>query len=165
MPEPPPDFPAGQSLDLQRSEAEYLLDRIQTRVGGTLLAWFADRAQAVEGVEAPWEHPQAAQLPSDLAGPLEHARVFSELMHGALLVYNLLLSRQLENEAWIARYDGKLQSWADAVAADRRRIEAWDRRAFWELAYGLNPRIPAATRTFVDQWIDLALEDPLRVGD
>lgn len=164
MPEPPNGFPDGQSLKLAREEAAYLRDRIQQRVDGTLLAWFAANGKPAEGVEAAWAHPQAGELPARLAEPLEHARVFAELMTGAILVYNLLLSQKLPNDRWIGRYERRLAEWAGGIEDDSRRIGAWDREAFWELAYGCNPRIPAATRAFVDRWIDLALEDPAGVG-
>ena len=158
MPARPKHFPAGQTLELNLEEASYLKDRILSRAGGTLLAWLVARGDFGEGTEAPWEHPLAGELPKTLARQLEHARVFSELLHGAAVLYNLMLAEKAENAERIDQHGENLAWWADQVVARRAQLEAWDREDFWKTVRGVNSRIPPSTQSFVNTWMDLALD-------
>ncbi len=156
----PQDFPNGQTLKLSLEEARYLQDRIRAMVPGTLLTWMVDNADPVDGVEAPWAHPQVGELPANLKSKLEHARNFAELMRGAALLYNLMLA---EKRAWqerIDEYREAMANWAGRVEAENIRFGVWDRNAFWTTVFSVNPRVPQPTRRFVNAWLDLALEAP-----
>ncbi len=157
MPMLPKHFPQGQTLELNLEEASYLKDRILSRAGGTLLAWLVGEGDFGEGAEAPWEHPLVGELPAGLARPLEHAQVFSGLMHGAAFLYNLMLAEKAENEERIDQHGENLAWWADQVVAWRAQLSVWDRQGFWATVRAVNRRIPPSTQTFVNTWMDLAL--------
>ena len=157
MPALPKDFPRGQEMALSGEEAGYLKDRILSRVGGTLLAWLVARGDAGEGAEAPWEHPLAGELPAELARQVAHARAFSELMHGAALLYNLMLAEKAGREELEEDHGKALAERGKQIVGRRAQLGAWDRGDFWRTVLGVNPRVPESTRGFVDAWIDLAL--------
>jgi hypothetical protein len=157
LPARPKYFPTDQTLELSRDEALYLQDRIHATVGDSLLAWLVDRGDARGHVEAPWEHPVVGELPADLARQLEHARVFSELMHGAAFLYNLMLAREARLPERIDQHGESLAKWADQVRGRRPQLVAWDRSDFWSTVFEVNPRIPPSSERFINDWMDLAL--------
>jgi hypothetical protein len=93
---PPTDFPDKCSLTLTRREAEYLAERIRLSpaCAGSLLAELVAQRKRIGDIAFPWEHPHCAKLPPKLREILGHAHNFSEVMHGAPLLYNLILAEQ-----------------------------------------------------------------------
>jgi hypothetical protein len=132
-----------------------------------LLAWLVGRGDFGDGAEAPWEHPLVGDLPVMLARQLEHAQVFSELMHGAAVLYNLMLAEKAQNAELIDQHGENLAWWADQVAARWTQLDVWDREDFWKTVRGVNSGIPVSTQSFVDTWMDLALGsgDPSTLRD
>jgi hypothetical protein len=98
--------------------------------------------------------------PIEVAGVVRHAQLFSVAMHGAALLYNLLIAGRYEHagltrvEEPVADYREQLKDWVAECAAARHQIANWDRVAMWHLVHDTNPRIGPATRLFVDRWID-----------
>ena len=84
-------------------------------------------------------------------------------MHGAALVYNLLVARRarvlnLEGaEAWIEGYVTRLDEWAEECAQETA-WSRWARQEFWALARSGNPNILEPTRRWVDSWLDLVVQ-------
>lgn len=165
LPDVPPDFPVGATLELTRGEAEYLRERLLTRVGDSLLTYLVDRAEPLEACAFPWMLPEAAALPSHLATELFHGQNFSELIHGAPLLYNLMLAECAEQEERRVHYQQQLADWAEHLQARASAFARWDRDAFWHLAQREGARIPYPTRSFINRWWDLALADPHSVAD
>lgn len=157
LPEPPADHPDHASFALRRVEAEYLQDRILQRAPGTLLAFLVDRGRLVEPVGFPWEHPQVGDLPRQLADLLEHARCFSEVMHGVALLYNLMLAELLRRDDWVREYLQWIDEWAALVGQRAARLAAWDRQQFWQLVRSKGAVIPATSHHFIEDWIALVL--------
>jgi hypothetical protein len=155
----PPEFPGKCSLRLTRPEAEYLSERIRLSAtsSGSLLAVLVAQGRPSAEVPFVWQHPFAAQLPAKLSEALDHARNFSEIMHGAPLLYNLMLSEQARRNEGIARYRKEFAKWAQLLAQRARIFAEWKRSRFWELVQEANPRIPGLTKDFIDAWWDLAL--------
>jgi hypothetical protein len=109
----------------------------------------------------PWDVAYKIPLAPPLAEQLNHARNFSEVMHGAALVYNLLLAEQKKGGAFVPEYRDRLAMWWDRLQARRPELLAWDRPAFWRLVLrDLGARVRGVTRQFVDQWLDRALSAP-----
>ena len=163
LPPAPEDFPKKVSLRLEAGEAEYLTERIIACVGGTLLEWLVTDSEPAERVAFPWEHPQFGQMPDHIREQLEHARCYSEVMHGSALLYNLMLAQRAgvdgaeEYEAWMAE-------WAGNVSARMPVLHAWERPRFWELAATKNSRIPLPAKLFSENWIQLVLQgDPAQL--
>jgi hypothetical protein len=165
---PPEDFPKECSLSLTRSEAEYLAERIRLSpaCSGSLLAEFVAQRQRSDDVPFAWEHPHCAALPPKLREMLDHAQNFSEVMHGAPLLYNLILAEQAHWGEGVVKYRRGFGEWAKALSARSRVLAQWNRERFWELVRSVNPRITASTYEFINTWWDLALGgDAARLRD
>lgn len=156
---PPPDFPTECSLSLMRPEAEYLAERIRLSLAssGSLLAELVAQRQRCADVPFAWEHPYSAELPPKLREMLDHAQNFSEVMHGAPLLYNLVLAEQDHWDEGITKYRLGLTDWALLLSEHSRVLAKWDRERFWQLVHAVNPRITNPTYDFINTWWDLAL--------
>ena len=156
---PPDDFPETCSLRLTRREAEYLAERIRLSPAcvGSLLAELVAQRHRCADVAFPWIHPHCAKLPPKLREILDHAHNFSEVMHGAPLLYNLILAEQVRSKQAVANYLQKLGEWADTVTKRSRVLGQWNKAQFWEIVRSENPRITTPTYEFINGWWDLAL--------
>ena len=157
--EAPDEFPEQCSLTLTRREAEYLAERIRLSpaTASSLLAQLVAQQKRIDDVPFVWEHPYAAELPSKLSEQVHHARCFSEVMHGAPLLYNLVLAEQAKWDEGTAKYRQRYADWVQLVATRSQILNDWKRARFWELVRGANPRISGPTHDFINQWWDLAL--------
>jgi len=165
---PPKDFPKECSLSLTRSEAEYLAERIRLSpaCSGSLLAELVVQRRRNDGVSFAWEHPHCADLPPKLREMLDHAQNFSEVMHGAPLLYNLVLAEQAHRRESVSKYRRVVGEWAKSLSERSRALAQWDRKRFWELVRSVNPRITTPTYEFINTWWDIALAgDAARLCD
>lgn len=153
LPDTPADFPSQADFRLTQEEATYLRERLLISCPGSLLAHLVDRCSPVEGVDFPWLHPQAADFPRRQDW-LAHARSFSEAMHGAALLYNLMLAELREDAELVEEYRDWLDNWRAMLAARQATLAGWDRSAFWALVTKTG-HIPGPTRSFVNAWLDL----------
>ncbi len=158
LPDPPKDLLQTASLRLTREEASYLRERIRHTSGDSLLSYLLNARFPMQG-ELPWLHPAAESLPSRLAEPLAHARLFSETMYGAALLYNLLLFEASppgdDHEQNLDILRSELASWCSELQAREAAIEAWDRREFWALVKR-SANVRESTERFVTSWWELA---------
>ena len=155
-------------MSLTRGEAEYLAERIRLSpaCSGSLLAELVAQRKRSDDVAFAWEHPHCAKLPPKLREILDHARNFSDVMHGAPLLYNLILAEQAHWDEGVAKYKRAFGEWAKAVSARSRVLAQWDRKRFWEIVRSVNPRITSPTFEFINAWWDLVLGgDPARLRD
>jgi hypothetical protein len=165
---PPEDFPKECSLRLTRIEGEYLAERIRLSpaCSGSLLAELVAQKRCNTDAAFAWEHPHCAALPARLRELLDHAQNFSEVMHGAPLLYNLILGEQTRRDESVAKYRRDLGGWALLVSERSHALAKWDRERFWELVRSANPRITVPTRQFINSWWDLTLAgDAARLCD
>ncbi|GAA1210870.1 DUF6361 family protein [Rhodoglobus aureus] len=161
LPPFPSSFPnnTGGGFDLNRIEAEWLRDRMLNGSEGSLLAHFIDHRPQSE-TAAPWLEPGAVGASSNSANHLFHARMFSQAVNGASLLYNLLLAEAYEAAGYdrvIGRVDAyreRLSEWQNDRDQASMHLSSWDRSDFWALAYAKNPRINGSSRAFVDTWLD-----------
>jgi uncharacterized protein DUF6361 len=156
---PPRDFPARCSLRLKQREAQYLAERIRLSpaCSGSLLAELVAQQRRNDDVSFPWDLPHRAELPPKLREMLDHAQNFSEVMHGAPLLYNLILSEQARQKDGAAKYREGFAGWAQSLSERARALAQWNRERFWELARSVNPRITAPTYEFINSWWELSL--------
>jgi hypothetical protein len=154
LPPTPEGLLESTTFTLTRGEALYLRERIRTAAPGSLLDLFANRARPARHVGFPWRHPDVAKLPSEVAERLQLARVFSEVMLGASLLYNLMLAEERPLEARAREYRARLEEWAGDIAVP----PDWSWDEFWAVALLSNPRIPLTTRRFIEQWFALVSE-------
>lgn len=156
LPVRPPGFPREASFALTADEADYLRDRILSCCAGTLLAYLANHPQGGDEAGFPWEHRLAPTLPPRLQSLVAHAQSFSEVMHGAALLYNLMLA-ELQQPDWVEEYSGLLETWFGTLQGRAAEVLAWDRLQFWNTVKGTGARIPPPTYTFVEAWVERVL--------
>ena len=98
LPRPPAGWLDTTDFRLSQDEARYLTDRINFAAPNSLLAYLLHVATPPGETNFPWEHMPPAELPPHLGEELDHAQNFSETMHGAALLYNLMLAREKESK-------------------------------------------------------------------
>ena len=138
--------------------AEYLRDRFRSRAPESLITWLLNREELRGAFPFPWDHPLLPEAPAGLQDAIDHGRNFSELMHGAALLYNLMLADRLNHAEWIEKYREALSEWAETSRSEEH--VAWDRGAFWRLVYGVNSRIAPAARSFCEDWFAQVFSTP-----
>ncbi|ADG76159.1 conserved hypothetical protein [Cellulomonas flavigena DSM 20109] len=158
LPPPPADLLTRATFDLTPVEEEYLSDSIARATAGSLLAWLVHHPPP-ELATYVWEIATLGSLPADLAETVDHARRFHTAIHGAVLLYNLLLARRRSMDEAVAGYESDLALWRGELQSTGA-LDGWDRVAWWTTVIRLNPEIRPLTRVFVDQWLDLVTSDP-----
>lgn len=164
LPQVPDGFPAhlDSGLDLTEDEAAWLRDRMRLGAPDTLLAHLLQTESRPDtDSRAPWQDSSAARVRGELARQLTHAELFSLGMHGAALLYNLLVAERYEHAEFttledpVDRYRDELESWAYEVEAESRWSH-WDRADLWSDVTAQNARIAGNLRMrgFVDFWLD-----------
>ncbi len=159
LPSPPPGFPDTCSLRMRSEDAEYLRERIQFEPGcrGSLLSELVATSLPVSELEFIWQHPNRESFIPAHQRLLEHAQNFSELMHGAALLYNGILAEECAHDKWIEEYSNLFELWAGVMAARRKAFTDWNRNDFWQQVAMGNPHIRNSTKKFIDAWWDLVL--------
>lgn len=165
-PEPPRDLWNETTLDFASHEAAFMADQIAIYTRGSLLAELI-QAPAKELPEAPWLHPALEGVRDRTKVWLHHAEMFSHVMHGAALVYNLMLSERaaqvgltIGDGELVDRYRQALERWSEELLTDWATISTWDQDDFWAVVLDANPRIPFLTQRFVREWISFATTQP-----
>ena len=95
---------------------QYLRERIRDRCAGTMLATLVERRHAWPEVGFAWQL-DVPELPAEQRQILDHARRFSETMHGASLLYNHALAVANDDQTRIDEYRASLELWATAAVA------------------------------------------------
>lgn len=157
LPAPPGDFPSAVNFALSREEAEFIRDRIQVACPNSLLSFLALHCEPAD-TQAPWEHPDYGSFSEQHKELLTNARLFSEVMYGAALSYNLQLARLRNNEDLVAKYQTSFDEWIDNLPLEE--IRAWSASRLWELTMDHGHTISTQTRSFVQQWIDHTRKSP-----
>ncbi len=154
----PDAFPEGATLELTPDEAAYLRERVMTSCADSLLAYLLRYRVDVDGVEFAWQ--LGIELPESLGELLHHGQNFSEMIHGAQLLYNLILAEQTKKADRVTEYRELLDQWWETVESRRSSLRSWDQVRFWTTVYRVNPRITSRAKSFVQSWIDLVLASP-----
>lgn len=164
LPEAPEGFPEEASFVLRPEDAEYLRERVLAHCPDSLLAHLLRERIAVDEAAFAWA---LRPLPSTLQRIVDHGRNFSECIHGAQLLYNLILAEKKRAEELYDWFRSRFDTWGSLIQSNAARLHAWNRREFWEIVHRENPRLSPRARAFVDGWIDRALEasDPAALGD
>ena len=158
------------NFTLTQDEATWLAERIVDAVPDSLLQFLVMRGKRQSSnARYAWDEPEAAAAEGPVRDALDEARRFAIAMHGAALLYNLLLAERAEevrlsgHEGRRDQYKSRLDEWQE----DFQEINAgaWDLNGLWALV-GTQGR-PAAlpTRSFVCEWVDLARESGGRPAD
>ena len=151
LPDPPPGFPRCITLALTGEEAGYLQERVKYAAPDSLVAHLFLHARPVD-CRFPWEHPDYAGFTEAHKTVLLHARLFSEVMYGAALLYNLLLARGAQREKGIESYTNRLQHWSEEL--DRTELNRWSLAELWAILHGQAHTITLGASRFVTRWIE-----------
>lgn len=157
LPSAPARFPDGMKLPLESAEAEYLAERIVATHPTRLLAALAQDDRAWEPCDFPWDHPSQGSFTARHREQLQHARLFSESVHGAPLLYNLMLAEKADNRDREEQYQERLTAWAERIEKASDAIASWDQSRFWRLVVEGGGRVGPRTQGFVTRWLALAL--------
>ena len=159
LPAPPAGFPAEieGGFALTRPEADWLAERIVSRHPDSLLAHLVLRRKEIPVTASfPWAEISRSKFP-----PLEHGYWFSSVMHGASLLYNLILAEEYDRHPELTRldslveeYQDKIEAWeTDFLGPQRAELEAWDLQKMWAVVEAINPRIHPLSKAFVGEWV------------
>jgi hypothetical protein len=157
LPSPPSGLLKSTRFDLEVAEADYLVHRIAVCAGDSLLHYFIELGTlADEESDFIWEHVKPDQLPDPLHSHVTHARNFSEAMHGAVLLYNLMLAEGKGVSEWVDEYRLQIAQWWDMLRVRDSALRSWDRHAFWQTVHDAGARVPPQTLHFIEAWWNIA---------
>lgn len=159
LPPAPVGFPEGANLNLTVNEAEYLRDRIATSSPHTVFAHIVRATDPCESCDFPWMHPQIAAFPLELRTQLQHAQNVSDVMHGAALLYNLILADRKNSSEHIEDYRSRLAEWSAGLQQRHEQLKSWSRPSFWTFVESRGARITQPTRLFVDRWLEMVIDE------
>lgn len=157
LPTAPQDFPSKVDFALSREEAEFICDRIQVACPNSLLSFLVLHCEPADA-HAPWEHPDYSSFSEQHKELLTHARLFSEVMHGAALSYNVQLAKLRNHDDLVAEHQASFDEWIIKLPLEEIRV--WSMNRLWELTMDHGHTITPQTRSFVQQWIDHTRKAP-----
>ncbi len=145
---------------LTREEATWLAERIVDAAPDTLLQFLVLRGSRPSASSRyAWDDPEAGAATGPIAEGLGEARRFALAMHGASLLYNLLLAERAEalglDEHASLRDDftDRLHEWCtESEASD---LSDWHLDRLWTLAAEQARPVSVRTRSFVSAWLEL----------
>jgi hypothetical protein len=153
LPEPSNGWLDATNFALSPEERGYLTDRVSFAAANSLLAHLLHLARLPGDTDFPWEHVPPAELPPALGEELDHAQNFSEAMHGASLLYNLMLAREKESDDLVEQYEELLGEWWEGLKQRSDNLVRWNRSRLWTLLAAWGARVPPPTHNFVETWL------------
>lgn len=165
LPQPPNDLLKTATFALTADEEQYLSDRIATFTKNSMLSWLVANPPRNDASYV-WEIDNLSEAPTQLRDLVDHARRFHVSIHGAALLYNLLLARKSGRPEAIADFEERISQWREELHVTGA-LEGWNRQDWWATIRRQNPRIRELTQTFFNRWLDLiekdddVAEDPL----
>lgn len=153
----PADITGG--FELTMDEADWLRERIISTHGNSVLAHMVTSEHEWLG-DYPWPEISAVTFPI-----IGHAELFSGLIHGAALLYNLLVAEEYDADPSLTRFDNmsdlytkRIDDWhQNFLASARPRLTSWDRDGFWQVVADQNPNVSQPTKIFVNVLLDRIL--------
>lgn len=154
LPRMPDDLLDQANFRLTADEAQFLIDRLVASQPTALLTMLAR-----EGIDADcdhiWMHPHLSAFPAAARRLVQHGEIFSHVMHGAALLYNLALSELRQRDDWIEAYRERLAAWRDDL--DPGAVRAWSLDEFWSVVEHPAHAVRPAAKRFVTEWRELVL--------
>lgn len=154
LPSAPSGFLGKVDFALRPEDEQYLSDMIAASTPDSMLAWLI-REQPENLPNYVWQVDNLGQAPEKLQDLIDHARRFHTVIHGAIVLYNLLLARKNDQEELVANYEAALQLWRSELQS-AGALDNWSRAAWWSSIRRYNPRLRPATMNFVNSWLELA---------
>lgn len=162
LPKAPSDWLTKVDFRLRPDEADFLIDRLVDSHPESVLTHLAKAHRKAE-CEYIWEHPDLTELPDAARSLVDHARMFSNLMYPASLLYNLMLSELRENDEWVDQHRNRLGCWTDELELSEYRD--WYLDDLWDRIRDGGSRVPLPTKNFVENWCRIVLASRGEVSD
>jgi hypothetical protein len=175
LPHPPNGFltSTGSTVqfELSADEAGFLRDRLAQAAPDSLFTLLSRRDSAPD-CKMIWCHPNRADWPVRIGTLVDHAERFSRMMHGASLLYNLMLSEKAaamqgtEASSWHERtktYTARISDWAEETPA--QIFADWDLSDLWLLSHDTNHNVKTHSRRFIETWRDIVMRTQGRIHD
>ena len=140
-------------FQLTRPEARFLRDGILNHESGSLLAHLVTREKSLAEAEFCWTSEAYGDFSLTNRVQVDHAWAFSEILHGAVLIYNLLLAEKAAKIDLVESYREKLRNWSKMLEDRGALIASWDSTAFWAMLNDHNVHVTRRTSAFVSEWI------------
>ncbi|MEX2523718.1 MAG: DUF6361 family protein [Gammaproteobacteria bacterium] len=153
IPGKPTDFPGEASFSLTYSEAWFFREQLRIHAADTLFQQLVELGEDIPDIDYPWEHPQLFEFPAELQSWIRQAQYYAEIMHGAQLLYNLMLARELPNKDRVDEYEVRINEWKELASNHMPAYRSWDRPAFWRDLRRHNPHLFASVEQFSEEWI------------
>jgi hypothetical protein len=161
LPQAPNGLLDCAAFSLTADEAQFIIDRLVATQPAALLTMLAR-----DGIDAEcdhiWTHPHLASFPADARRLVRHGEIFSHVMHGAALLYNLALSELRGRDDWIADYRERIAAWAAEL--DLSVVRNWSLDDFWDTVEHPAHSIRPAARRFVTQWLELVVNGTTQIA-
>ena len=161
IPPPPDSFPEGITFQLTGEEKQFVKDCLVGNHRASLLGDLAihppEEGVSLERSDFPWEHSRFAKLSEKNKKLLHHARLFSEIFHGAAVLYNFLLADLAQRHELADRYRESLLEWTRNTI-DASTHQSWSLDELWQLVIGHGYKVTYPTRDFVRSWLRLVNE-------
>lgn len=157
LPEPPSGFRWGEiTVALRPEDAAYLRDRIENKHPNSLLAALAGRSDAADLAYGwPWELDHLTEHSRILRVRLRDSKLLAVCMHGAALLYNLMLSELQRHDQRTTTFRDGLERWAVDLAELERELRDWQLDDVWRVVREQGRSLGFPTKTFIERWIQL----------
>ncbi|MFH1039548.1 MAG: DUF6361 family protein [PVC group bacterium] len=153
VPTPHGGWRSKTDFQLTRMEAKFLRDGILNHTAGSLLAHLVTLDKPLVDADFCWFSEGYRDFPAVNRNQVDHARAFSEVIHGAALIYNLLLAEKTGKKDLIESYQESVREWSELLEKRGKRIAEWDIAEFWTLLRDHKVRVTPRTHAFVGEWI------------
>lgn len=161
LPQAPNGLLDCAAFSLTADEAQFIIDRLVASQPAALLTMLAR-----DGIDAEcdhiWTHPHLASFPADARRLVRHGEIFSHVMHGAALLYNLALSELRGRDDWVADYRERIAAWAAEL--DLSVVRNWSLDDFWDAVEHPAHSIRPAAKRFVAQWLELVVDGTTQIA-
>lgn len=162
MPAMPDGFPEGARLPLQLEEAVFLKNQVIAKHPSSLFAFFLQENTRGSRSDFAWDHPATDHVPATLKRKIEYARIFSEVLYGAPIIYNLGLARMAPpKDQVIADCLELLDGWRQILDDRQAALASLEIDDFWAFVHECDCRPTMLTKAFVERWFAIA-SDPAR---
>ena len=155
LPTMPPSLLNTATFRLTIDEAQFIIDRLVAEHPQALLTILARKGFGAD-CRYIWEHPKLSEFPETARRLVSHAEIFSSVINGAALIYNLQLSELRQHDGWIADYQERLQTWNAEI--DQASFRGWSLDDFWLSIEHPNHRVQPAAKRFVTEWLHIVRE-------
>jgi hypothetical protein len=157
LPPPPANLLSNATFALSSDEAQFIVDKLVAHQPESLLAFLAKGSDRKVDCQYIWQHPALSRFPEGTRRVVAHSEIFSSVMHGAALVYNLMLSQVRDNPEWIAAYSQQLEEWREGL--NQAAIREWSLADFWDTTRHPAHTVQPAAKRFGGDWLDQVLAD------